>query len=55
MTVTTATVTCTVDGVTVEVPACTLVIRVAEMLGTAIPRFCDHPLLDAVAACHVFG
>ena len=53
MTVTTATVTCTVDGVTVEVPAGTLVIRVAEMLGTAIPRFCDHPLLDAVAACRM--
>ncbi|MBU6347321.1 MAG: NADH-quinone oxidoreductase subunit G [Actinomycetales bacterium] len=53
MTVTTATVTCTVDGVTVEVPAGTLIIRVAEMLGTAIPRFCDHPLLDAVAACRM--
>ena len=53
MTVTTSTVTCTVDGVTVEVPAGTLIIRVAEMLGTAIPRFCDHPLLDAVAACRM--
>lgn len=51
MTVTTQTVTVTVDGVTVEVPAGTLIIRVAEMLGTAIPRFCDHPLLDPVAAC----
>ena len=53
MTVTQTTVTCTVDGVTVEVPAGTLIIRVAEMLGTAIPRFCDHPLLDAVAACRM--
>lgn len=53
MTVTTSTVTCTVDGVTVEVPAGTLIIRVAEMLGTAIPRFCDHPLLDTVAACRM--
>ncbi len=51
MTVTTQTVNVTVDGVTVEVPAGTLIIRVAEMLGTAVPRFCDHPLLDPVAAC----
>jgi NADH-quinone oxidoreductase subunit G len=48
MTVTTQTVTVTVDGVVVEVPAGTLIIRVAEMLGTAIPRFCDHPLLEPV-------
>ena len=53
MTVTTQTVTVTVDGVSVEVPAGTLIIRVAEMLGTAIPRFCDHPLLDPVAACRM--
>ena len=53
MTVTTQTVTVTVDGVVVEVPAGTLVIRVAEMLGTAIPRFCDHPLLEPVAACRM--
>ena len=53
MTVTTQTVTVTVDGVTIEVPAGTLIIRVAEMLGTAIPRFCDHPLLDPVAACRM--
>jgi len=53
MTVTTQTVTVTVDGVVVEVPAGTLIIRVAEMLGTAIARFCDHPLLDPVAACRM--
>ena len=53
MTVTTQTVTVTVDGVTIEVPAGTLIIRVAEMLGTAIPRFCDHPLLEPVAACRM--
>ncbi|MFM1777862.1 MAG: hypothetical protein RL741_480, partial [Actinomycetota bacterium] len=53
MTVTTQTVMVTVDGVAVEVPAGTLVIRVAEMLGTAIPRFCDHPLLEPVAACRM--
>ena len=53
MTVTTQTVNVTVDGVTVEVPVGTLIIRVAEMLGTAIPRFCDHPLLEPVAACRM--
>ncbi|MEI6404357.1 MAG: NADH-quinone oxidoreductase subunit G [Actinomycetes bacterium] len=53
MTVTTQTVNLTVDGVAVEVPAGTLIIRVAEMLGTAIPRFCDHPLLSPVAACRM--
>ena len=29
----------------------TLVIRVAEQLGIAIPRFCDHPLLAPAGAC----
>ena len=33
------------------VPKGTLVIRAAEMLGIAIPRFCDHPLLDPIGAC----
>jgi len=41
----------TVDGVAVTVPQGTLVIRAAEQLGVAIPRFCDHPLLDPVGAC----
>ena len=41
----------TIDGVEVSVPKGTLVIRAAEMIGTAIPRFCDHPLLDPVGAC----
>ena len=36
MTVTTQNVTVTVDGVTVEVPAGTLIIRVAEMLGLSL-------------------
>jgi NADH-quinone oxidoreductase subunit G len=44
-------VTVTIDGYQVEVPAGTLVIRAAEQLGIAIPRFCDHPLLDPVGAC----
>ncbi len=40
-----------VDGVEMRVPKGTLVIRAAELLGIEIPRFCDHPLLDPVAAC----
>lgn len=41
----------TIDGIEVSVPKGTLVIRAAEKLGIAIPRFCDHPLLDPVGAC----
>lgn len=44
-------VTLTIDGTQVSVPKGTLIIRAAEMIGTAIPRFCDHPLLDPVGAC----
>ena len=41
----------TIDGVEVEVPKGTLVIRAAEQIGVAIPRFCDHPLLAPAGAC----
>jgi NADH-quinone oxidoreductase subunit G len=44
-------VSLTVDGKEVTVPKGTLIIRAAEMLGVEIPRFCDHPLLEPVAAC----
>ncbi|GAA2179459.1 NADH-quinone oxidoreductase subunit G [Brooklawnia cerclae] len=44
-------VTATIDGIQVSVPKGTLVIRAAETLGIDIPRFCDHELLDPVAAC----
>ena len=40
-----------IDGIEINVPKGTLVIRAAEQLGIAVPRFCDHPLLDPVAAC----
>ena len=40
-----------IDGVAIEVPKGTLAIRAAEMIGVEIPRFCDHPLLEPVAAC----
>jgi NADH-quinone oxidoreductase subunit G len=44
-------VTATIDDVEVSVPKGTLVIRAAEQIGVAIPRFCDHPLLAPAGAC----
>ena len=44
-------VTVTIDGFEITVPKGTLVIRAAEQLGIAIPRFCEHPLLSPVGAC----
>ena len=44
-------VSLTIDGTQISVPKGTLIIRAAEMIGTNIPRFCDHPLLDPVGAC----
>ncbi|GAA2004966.1 NADH-quinone oxidoreductase subunit G [Nakamurella flavida] len=41
----------TIDGHSVIAPKGELVIRAAERLGIAIPRFCDHPLLEPVGAC----
>jgi NADH-quinone oxidoreductase subunit G len=46
-------VTLSIDGVETSVPKGTLIIRAAEQLGVAVPRFCDHPLLDPVAACRM--
>ncbi len=45
------TVSVTIDGIQVDVPKDTLVIRAAEQVGVQIPRFCDHPLLAPVGAC----
>ena len=45
------TVSAVIDGVEVTVPKGTLIIRAAEQLGIAIPRFCDHPLLAPAGAC----
>ena len=45
------TVTAIIDGAEVTVPKGTLIIRAAEKLGIAIPRFCDHPLLAPAGAC----
>jgi NADH-quinone oxidoreductase subunit G len=47
----TETVSVTIDGYQISVPKGTLVIRAAEMIGIAIPRFCDHPLLEPIGAC----
>ncbi len=44
-------VTVTVDGIEVVAPEGELIIRTAERIGIAIPRFCDHPLLEPVGAC----
>ncbi|HJQ48234.1 MAG TPA: NADH-quinone oxidoreductase subunit G [Amycolatopsis sp.] len=41
----------TIDGEEVVAPKGELLIRTAERLGTVIPRFCDHPLLDPAGAC----
>ena len=45
------TVTVTIDGREVTVPAGTLVIRAAEHVGVYVPRFCDHPYLAPLGAC----
>jgi len=44
-------VTLSIDGVEVSVPKGTYAIRAAEAAGIAVPRFCDHPLLDPAGAC----
>ena len=46
-------ITCSIDGIEVNVPKGTLIIRAAEQIGIEIPRFCDHPLLSPVAACRM--
>ncbi|MGX6601528.1 NADH-quinone oxidoreductase subunit G [Micromonosporaceae bacterium Da 78-11] len=47
----TDTVSLIVDGIEVTAEKGELVIRVAERMGIAIPRFCDHPLLAPAGAC----
>ena len=46
-------ITATIDGIQVQVPKGTLIIRAAERMGTFVPRFCDHPSLAPVAACRM--
>ena len=42
-----------IDGVSMTAEKGPLIIRAAEQLGIEVPRFCDHPLLDPVAACRM--
>ena len=42
-----------IDGISMTAEKGTLIIRAAEQLGIEVPRFCDHPLLDPVAACRM--
>ncbi|MCL2784571.1 MAG: NADH-quinone oxidoreductase subunit G [Propionibacteriaceae bacterium] len=44
-------VTITIDGTQVTIPKGTMALRAAEAAGIAIPRFCDHPLLDPAGSC----
>ena len=46
-------ITFTIDGVEVSVPKGTMAIRAAEAAGIAIPRFCEHPLLDPAGSCRM--
>ncbi len=46
-------ITATIDGIQMQVPKGTLIIRAAEKMGTFVPRFCDHPSLAPVAACRM--
>jgi len=46
-------VSCTIDGIGIQVPKGTLIIRAAERIGIEIPRFCDHPLLTPAANCRM--
>ncbi|MFT6565197.1 MAG: NADH-quinone oxidoreductase subunit G [Actinomycetes bacterium] len=46
-------VSCTIDGIGIQVPKGTLIIRAAEQIGIEIPRFCDHPLLTPAANCRM--
>src|SRR5258706_15215720 len=45
------TVKLTIDGIEVGGPKGAPVIRAAEQIGIAIPRFCAHPLVAPAGAC----
>jgi len=46
-------VTCTIDGVRVEVPRGTRIIEAAEGAGIGIAHYCYHPALSAPAMCRM--
>ncbi len=47
------TVSCTVDGVPLEVPAGTRMIDAAARVGVDVPHYCYHPGLSAPAQCRM--
>ncbi len=49
----TETVTCTVDGLEIEVPKGTRMIDVAAQVGVDVPHYCYHPALSAPAQCRM--
>jgi len=49
----TETVSLTIDGVAVSVPAGTSVMRAAQIAGTAIPKLCATDSLEAFGSCRV--
>ena len=46
-------VTVTIDGMSTQVPAGTLVIEAARQLGVMVPHFCYHPKLEPDANCRM--
>src|SRR5512133_3058911 len=46
-------VTLTIDGQEVSVPAGTLVVDAAKMIGIDIPVFCYHPKMEPVGMCRM--
>lgn len=46
-------VTVTIDGISTQVPAGTLVIEAARQLGVMVPHFCYHPKLEPDANCRM--
>src|SRR5690606_12599698 len=47
------TITCTVDGVVIEVPKGTRMIDAAARVGIDVPHYCYHPGLSAPAQCRM--
>ena len=43
----------TIDGHKLTVPAGTLVVEAAKLIGNDIPVFCYHPKLDPVGMCRM--
>src|SRR3954471_4288167 len=43
----------TIDGPEISVPANTLIVEAAKLLGIEIPVFCYHPKLDPVGMCRM--